>query len=230
MSGKEDMEGRALIARAGKAIRGCALFDGLDDDGLEKALEILEAKSSFYYKGEYLHTPYTRMKRFGMVLSGVVQACMDDIEGNRMIMAEVVPGGTFGESLCLLAISDSPVYVYASEASEVLWFSVAELFGDSPNAFAAQMQKQFTAMLAARTLSMNDRIQVLSKIRLRDKLTTYFSQMSQQSRSLTFQLPMNRDDLATYMGTNRSALSRELAQMKKEGLIDYYRNTIRVLG
>ena len=223
------MNNPAIIARSGKKIRSSALFSDMDDEELGKALELLGAEFRAYDKGETLHRPYTQMKRFGMVLSGVVQACMDDIEGNRMIMAEVVPGNTFGESLCFLAFADSPVYVYASEASEVLWFSLGELFGDAPNAFAVRLQKRFIAMLAARTLSMNDRIQVLSKIRLRDKITTYFSQMSRETRSLTFQIPMNRDDFATYMGTNRSALSRELAQMKKEGLIDYYLNTIRIL-
>ena len=230
MNMRKETDHPAIIARYGKKIRTSALFHGMSDGELEKAFEILRAEFSSYDKGEYLHLPYTQMKMFGMVLSGVVQACMDDIEGSRMIMAEVVPGGTFGESLCFLAETESPVYVSASEPSEVLWFSVGELFGEPRDAFAVRLEKQFTAMLASRTLSMNDRIQVLSKIRLRDKITTYFSQMSQQTRSLTFQIPMNRDDFATYMGTNRSALSRELARMKKEGLIDYYRNTIRILG
>lgn len=210
-------------------IRSSDLFHQMTGEEFEKALEILCTECSLYSKGEYLHQAYARMNRFGMVLSGVVQACMDDMEGNRMIMAEVVPGITFGESLCFLEVGDSPVYVYASEPSEVLWFSTKNFFHDSPDAFTVRLQKRFTMMLASRTMSMNDRIQVLSKIRLRDKVTTYFSQISQRNRSLTFQIPMNRDDLATYMGTNRSALSRELSQMKSEGLIDYYRNTIRIL-
>ena len=62
-----------------------------------------------------------------MVLSGVVQACMDDVEGNRVIMAEVTAGNTFGESLCFLGIQDSPVYVYASEQAEVVWISLKKI-------------------------------------------------------------------------------------------------------
>ena len=42
-------------------------------------------------------------------------------------------------------------------------------------------------------------------------------------------LPMNRDDTAAYIGANRSALSRELARMKAEGLIDYWKNEVRIL-
>ena len=41
---------------------------------------------------------------------------------------------------------------------------------------------------------------------------------------------MNRQELADYLGTERSALSREMARMKKEGLIDYCRNEIKILS
>ena len=42
-------------------------------------------------------------------------------------------------------------------------------------------------------------------------------------------LSMNRQELADYLGVERSALSREMARMKKEGLIDYRKNEITIL-
>lgn len=218
-----------LSEREKKLISSSVLFKGLSYEEADAALCVFEAKKHSYAKGEMLHRPYGRMTRFGMVLSGVVQVCTDDIEGCRVIMAEVVPGVTFGESLCFLEIKDSPAYVYASEPAEVMWLSVRKLYGTGGNEFTAKLQKRFTAMLAQRTLAMNSRIQVLSKIKLRDKLMTYFNQLSQKSGSLTFTVPVNREDLAAYMGTNRSALSRELSQMKRDGLIDYYGHSFRLL-
>jgi DNA-binding MarR family transcriptional regulator len=35
--------------------------------------------------------------------------------------------------------------------------------------------------------------------------------------------------MSVFLGCDRSALSRELARMKEEGLIDYYRNSFKVL-
>lgn len=205
------------------------MFKGFEGQELEKALEMLDAVFCEYKKGELLHSAYSEMKAFGMVLSGVVQACMDDVEGNRVIMAEVTAGNTFGESLCFLGIQDSPVYVYASDQAEVVWISLKKIEEFQSDEFASKLRRRFTAMLATRTLAMNNRIQVLSGISIRDKLLTYFGQMSRAAGALTFQVPINREDMATYMGVNRSALSRELAKMKKEGLIDYYRNTFRLL-
>ena len=223
------MNDRTYLKKYEHLLHDSALFRGLDGEELEKALDILGAEYGSYEKGAFLHRPYTEMKKFGFVLSGAVQACMDDVEGNRMIMAEVSPGVTFGESLSLLKNADSPVYVQASAPAELLWLSAEALFVEGPDALTLRLQKQFAAMLAARTLAMNDRIQVLSKIKLRDKLLTYFTQLSQAQKTHTLLLPMNRDDLAAYLGTNRSALSRELSNMKKEGLIDCQRSSVKLL-
>ncbi len=210
-------------------IKSSALFRGMNDTDFQKALKIFDANAVEYRKGDLIHHGYSEMKSFGFILSGAVQVCVDDIDGNRTIMAEVVPGAAFGESLCFLEIKDSPVYIYATENSEVLWLSVKNMYADTDDEFLTEIQKRFTSMLAERALKMNDRIQVLSKIKIRDKLTTYFSQLSQYSGSKTFQIPINRDDLATYIGTNRSALSRELSNMKKDGIIDCYKNTVKLL-
>lgn len=210
-------------------IKSSFLFRDMNDVELQKALEVFSAEAVGYRKGDLIHSEYTEMKTFGLVLSGAVHVCVDDIDGNRMIMAEAVPGATFGESLCFLEIKDSPVYIYAKENSEILRLSVENLYSDGNDAFLTELQKRFTSMLASRTLKMNDRIQVLSKIKIRDKLMTYFTQLSQSCGSKTFQIPVNRDDLAAYIGANRSALSRELSNMKNEGIIDYYKNTVKLL-
>ncbi len=210
-------------------IKTSVLFKNLGEAQTEEVLNILDSRITAYKKNDCIHRQYTQMQKFGFVLSGVVQVCMDDVDGNKMIMAQVVPGQTFGESLCFLNIKESPVYIYASESCEILWLSVKNLFSGNGDEITNELEKRFAKMLGERTLSMNDRIQVLSKVKLRDKLMTYFSQLSQKNGSLTFNLPGNRDDLASYIGTNRSALSRELSEMKKAGIIDYHKNTVKII-
>ncbi len=39
------------------------------------------------------------------------------------------------------------------------------------------------------------------------------------------EIPFNRQQLADYLCIDRSAMSNELSKMKKEGLIDYKKNT-----
>ena len=146
-----------------------------------------------------------------------------------MIMAEVAPGGSFGESLCYLKTRESPVYIFASEDSVILWLSLDALDSGTEKTGDPELYRRFTAALAQKNLMMNNRIQVLSKLSLRRKLTAYFTELAAAQGSSAIRLPMNRDDTAAYIGANRSALSRELARMKADGLIEYDRNEIRIL-
>ncbi len=237
------------------------LFSGMDDTELTESLRLLSAFVSTYRRDERLHAPYTRLERFGLVLRGSLKVCCDDIDGGRMLMADVQPGVTFGESLCFLGIVDSPAYIYASVDTAVLWLSDAALHtaggtGDDPGtdraektgnpgnpAFLPALRERFTSLLCHRTLSMNSRIQTLTKLSLREKLLFFLSQAareaftrrsgggrSQSVLSRPFDISMSRDDLASYIGANRTAVSRELSNMKKDGLIDYAGSTFRLLG
>ena len=203
------------------------LFNGMDSGQTDRALQTLKAEFREYRKGEFLHHAGQPMSRFCLVLYGAVRVCTDDIEGSRMIMADVPPGVTFGESLCFLRIPEPMVYACAAEDTGVLWLSPEACFSDSVDA-ELELHRRFTALLAERALAMNDRIQILSKLTLRKKLIAFFTNASRNAGSRTFSVSMNRDDMAVYMGTNRSALSRELAEMKREGILDYYRNSFQL--
>lgn len=205
------------------------LFRGLSEDDMDRALQLFRAHVVSYSKGEFLHHAGSPLSEFAIVLQGTVQVCSDDLDGNRMIMATVQAGTAFGESLCFLKVPESPVYIFASEAAKVLWMRPDDLFTEGADTFRFSLQKHFTAALARRTLDMNQRIQILSKLTLREKLNTYFTQLSYQAGSRSFTVPFNREDMAAYIGTNRSALSRELSAMKRDGLIDYHRQAFRIL-
>ena len=208
-------------------LRKNPLFAELDTEELSRMLTAMKAEKQHRERGELIQPAGKPVNRFGLVLSGAVQVCVDDIEGDRMIMAEVAPGASFGESLCFLRTKESPVCIFAKEDTELLRLSTEILYaGDD---FDPELHRRFTAVLAGKTLTMNNRIQVLSKLSLRKKLTAYFTELAAEQGSDIIRLPMNRDDTAAYIGANRSALSRELARMKEEGLIDYHRNEIRIL-
>jgi CRP-like cAMP-binding protein len=223
MKNRPEINGREL-----NALRANPLFAGLGEADLERLTDVMQARREVYEKGSTLHAAGTPMDRFGILLRGAVQVCVDDIEGNRMIMAEVAPGTSFGESLCFLRTRESPVYIFASEDSEVLWLRTEALTG-AEDPFGVELLRRFTAALAEKNLSMNSRIQVLSKLSLRGKLNAYFTELAAAQGSNVIRLPMNREDTAAYIGVNRSALSRELAKMKAEGLIDYRKHEIRIL-
>ena len=200
----------------------------MNKETIEKTVSDLSGTVKSYQKGEFLHNDYEVFNFFGLVICGTVAACVDDIDGNRMIMANVEAGQTFGESLAFLKIKNSPVYVYATSNSTVLWLNPENLFsnGDKTN---IELIRRFTEIIAVRPLKMNERIQVLSKIKLRDRIITYLSGLANEKGKKIITVPLNREDMANYIGANRTALSRELSLMKRDGIIDYHKNTFYIL-
>ena len=263
----------------------CPLFTGLSDEDYAYARSFFSAEEKKYPKGEVLKQTGSNLKYFGYVISGTVQVYMDDLNGDRMIMNNVGPGKTFGESLCFLGRRSYAVIRAASDtvllrmdASRVCVPSSSEGSPRDSDITALpssavisdirelMLSERFVAMLAARTLEMNKRIQILSKRTIREKLLAFLSQeyaasvipenrrlpdgmkdgddlygetVGNKKRSAdaaadrdsvrTVTVRMNREDMAAYLGTDPSALSREMSRMKKEGILDYRKSVFRIL-
>lgn len=210
-------------------IASCPLFRDLNEEEIRNAAEFFHAASRKYAKGESLKYPGEKLGFFGFVLSGNVEVYMDDIDGNHLVMAYAEEGDTFGESLCYLG-KPNPVGIVAVSDCEILQMDCGS-FGKTAKAGGAEQKylSRFITMLASRTLVMNSRIQTLSRLTIREKLLTFFAQQETVTAGKNFEIPMDREHLASYLGVNRSALSRELSRMKEEGLIDYYKNSFRIL-
>ena len=206
-------------------LQRCVLFRNMQGKRLKEALEFFHAQERVFRRGEYLHHPGEPLHTFGLVLSGNIQVSMDDFDGNHMIMASVTPGITFGESLCYLG-QEAQVSIISVEESRGLQMDTESLKKENAD---LELSRRFTAMLAQRSLQLNDRIQILSKPTIREKVITLLSQYAVRSDDTVIRLPFTREAMATYLGVNQSALSRELGNMQKEGILRYKNNVFEIL-
>ncbi len=213
-------------------LRHSILFRDMRPEELAYALDFFRANRRTYEKGEIVNPLGEPLPFFGLVLSGCVQVQTDDIDGNPMIMATVTPGETFGESLHYLRRVSS-VYIVTMADTVILTMQAQEMYPSAVqsgrNEREAALVHRFLLLLTNRTLEMNNRIQVLSKISMREKLIALFTMYANQQGSRTIRLPFDRNGLAVYLGVNRSALSRELSRMQREGLIRFDKNVFEIL-
>lgn len=63
---------------------------------------------------------------------------------------------------------------------------------------------------------------------IRGRLISYFSQMAAETGSREFTIPFSRQELADYIGVDRSALSAELSKMQKDGILTYRKNKFKL--
>lgn len=75
---------------------------------------------------------------------------------------------------------------------------------------------------------LTKKMEQLSRRSIREKLLAYLSDISAQAGSSSFSIPFNRQQLADYLCTDRSALSSELGRLKREGVLDFKRNVFQL--
>lgn len=212
-----------------KVLKQNRIFAGMTDLEIEEGLDFFSSRLSFYQKGEMLNIVTEPLMSFGIVLKGLVHVCKTDFEGEKFIMSAVSVGDGFGEALSFLGL-DTDVYIKSAEDSYVLWLSTDKIKNAPSQRSENNLYIQrFIADLAERALMMNERIQIMSKKTLREKLLTMFSSFSTKAESTTFTLPFDRNGMAVYLGTDRSSLSRELSKMSKEGIIRFHKNKFEIL-
>ena len=85
------------------------------------------------------------------------------------------------------------------------------------------------SMIARKNIMLNQKMEILSKRTTREKLLAFFNTQVQMNHSKKFSIPYNREGLAFYLCVDRSALSRELSNMRDEGLLKFNKNEFEIL-
>jgi CRP-like cAMP-binding protein len=78
-------------------------------------------------------------------------------------------------------------------------------------------------------LLLSRRVDLLLLKSLRAKVCAYLLSEAEVHHSLTFTVPYSRIRLADYLNCDRSALSRELSLMQRDGLLETYKSSFKLL-
>ena len=212
-----------------EVLPSCGLFAGIGGRELEKLLGCLGAETAHYDKNAILFRAGQTVQACALVLSGAVRAEAVNAAGQHTLMAWHGPGALVGDVLMSTPGGLSPVYVIAAEAATVLFLPFRQIMGGCSECCPAhaRLRENLIGEIAQKYWAQRRRLAYLSVSSLRGRIAMYL--LDEAKGSATFSLGISRENMADYLCVNRSALSRELARMKQEGLLDYYRDTFRLL-
>ena len=77
------------------------------------------------------------------------------------------------------------------------------------------------AELAEKNLRFGEKLTHMGQRTTRAKIMSYLSAEAQRLGTCEFDIPFSRQQLADYLGVERSGLSLELGRMKKDGVLEY---------
>lgn len=208
------------------------LFLGFSEIEITELLDLLRADESTYESEKIIIHEGDPNPYIYIVLSGEVIAVKYNLSGREELYTKFTAGDTFGDMLAVSAGKESPVTVKASAGVRILKFKFEQLaaFNSDIPELQTRLLKNLTAELAQKYFDLQDRVNFLTRVTLRDKILAYLENESKKQKGINFNIPLNRERLAAFLNTDRSALSRELSNMKKEGILDFYKNSFKIVN
>lgn len=210
-----------------RIITEAPLFKDCPQDELQAFLENAPCRRFSFEKGALLIRQGERVESAGLLLSGRVKAFHTSLNGEESIRNVLLPGDIFGQVLMASEKDESPVSIEALEPTSVLFVPVRAILEESGSC-GEQLRLNLLHLISARCWQLTRQIAFLSEKTVRGRIAGYLLQERKKTGSDTFLLPINREELAQLLCMNRSALSRELSAMEKEGLLEFYRSSFRL--
>lgn len=206
------------------------LFEGINPSRIPGIVSGLAAVTKPYEKGETILWEGDRVDMVGILLSGRARSIKTDVHGRQVIVTLLQPGSYIGVLLAASRGRPSPVSVEALEPTRVLFIPFDRLLRQgSGDRDRTRLLENLMQGLAEKALVLHDRNDCLIRPRIRDKVLTLLLREAEKTGSRAFSLPMNREAMADYLNVERSALSRELSRMKRDGLILFHKSRFELL-
>jgi len=206
------------------------IFMGLSEEEFEdmKASRLMSRKK--FGRGDVILHMGETTEKLGILTAGHVHIESVDLWGNKTILSDVGPGQVFGETYALTGDMLMVDAVAASDA-EVLFLNAKKLMSGSfrTRPWFPKMLRNLLMLSSRKNLVLSNRIFHTSPKRVRSRLQSYLSYCALKAGSQEFEIPFDRQQLADYLNLDRTALSKELGRMKKEGLLDFRKNHFRIL-
>lgn len=204
-----------------KLLKNSIVFRGMTDDELEAALAALRASEKDYVKDAVILHAGSTTDMMGLVLEGSVRIENNDMWGNRTILSHVGKGQVFAETYSM--VKDAPLLVDAVANGDcrilMLRTGYMGIYTQDSSLWRFKLISNILTISMRKNLMLSGRSFHTSPKNIRGRVMAYLSSISLQEGTNEFDIPFDRQQLADYLNVERTALSKEIGKMQKDGLI-----------
>lgn len=206
------------------------LFSGIKPEEIKDALCCLSAYEKSFKKGEIIYRTGQTVTDMGLVEEGSVNITVNLYWGNSIILGNIEKGKIFAETYAAVSGKEMLCDAVAAEDCRVLFINVGKLLNVCKNTcgFHQKIIHNLLRISAMKNLNLSTRMLHTAPKTIRGRLISYFSQAAAETGSREFTIPFSRQELADYIGVDRSALSAELSKMQKDGILTYRKNEFKL--
>ncbi|WP_157147264.1 Crp/Fnr family transcriptional regulator [Brachyspira pilosicoli] len=198
-----------------------SLFSNIDRDDVLNMINSFQNKS--YKKGNTIIDIGDYIDNIYLILDGMVEVSKEYDDARKNIVNILNAGDIFAESFALSTNKISTIQALSFTDTKILKINTNNIFNNSI------FLKNLIRVLSDKNIFLSIKNDILSQKSLRSKIMLYLKYMSNIQKSNNIVIPYNRDKLAEFISSDRSALSRELNRLSKEKIIKLEGNKITIL-
>ena len=218
----------ALVSDYASTLLASPLFQGFTEENLRNFFSHAELLVKDYKKNDFVALSGTPMEGLGIILEGALLITRENVLGQRVIMTEFYPSQMFGEALIFSHQPLWPATIKTTKASKVLFIPIHAFLEALPKCQVCQttLLANLLRDLSDKTLILTRKVHYLTLKGMRQRIFAYLSDIYRQQGTTSIKLPHTREQIAEIINVSRTAMSREMSRMEKEGLIEVSGKTI----
>jgi len=208
-------------------IRSTSLMNSLSDDDILTNLKNGKFKVLSYKKNSVIHFEGELCSKLEIILSGKVVINRIEESGNLLTISEFYNDDILGGNLLFSKNPYYPMTVIAQLPTDILEIdreALFELFCNNPI-----FLRTYLELTSDRAFILGDKIKHYINKTIRESIMNFLDYESKKQNCNHIKLNITKKVLAEKIGVQRTSLSRELAKMRKDGLIIFDRGSITLL-
>lgn len=209
-----------------KSIKKIYLFKNLEENEIVALLRCFNLKILNFSAKKKISGRFDKIENLYIILSGSARESWYNEEGDLLTSIDYREGDIIGIEYISGNRKTFSGEIIALEDTQIM--SVDSFRFINPcNNFCPRHTKVINnafSYLAKQNIRLLNRIKELTMPTTKQKVMCYLSNVRANVKSTSFNIPYNRQELADYLGVERSALSKELSDLQKEGYITFHKN------
>lgn len=212
-------------------LRASPLFRDISYESYLAMFACFHAVSRSFRPEDTIYTFTESADSVGLIERGEAVLIRIDENGVETVMETLSAGSVFGRTLAFAGNRTDSLEVVCRTACDVLFIDYPHILKRCERACAhhSVLVQNMLRLMSDKAQALSERVDVLSRRSIREKLLCYFQQQSAKAGSPSFRLPFSLSMLADYIATDRSAMMRELKKLKDEEILTSDGRQIRLL-
>lgn len=197
-----------------------SVFTGISELQKNKLFKLLKAHIYKFSENEEILQTIRGKNIICIILEGSATMIEINYNGDESLIENLEEESVFGTALSDMNDKECQILSTAKSTKIAVFdYNNIILFSNTAHNYYNIFINNLVNIMHTKLRERNDRIRILTKKTIRDKLLAFFDCEYQKSKSKYIYLPNNFKELADYLATNRSAMFREIKSLKEENFI-----------